>query len=248
MAHIICVASGKGGAGKTTVVANLSAAMARLGLDVVAVDANITTSNLGIHLGIPLYPVTIQDVLTGGAKLKDAMYFHEAGFNVLPADVSLEKLMNPDKNEFLDVFYKVNADFVLIDCAAGLGRDALAAVEASDELLVVTNPDVPAMTDAVKLAKLAEQAETSSIGIVLNKVGYRKYEVHPLEVESFLSLPLVGLIPEDENVKKALAFKTPVVNFKPFSPASREFMLIAARLSGTAYRPPKNWRFWQQFY
>ncbi|MBI4020961.1 MAG: P-loop NTPase [Candidatus Aenigmarchaeota archaeon] len=243
MARIIAVASGKGGVGKTTVVANLSAALAALGQSVVAVDSNITTSNLGIHLGIPMYPITIQDVLNGKARLKDAIYHHSSGFRVMPADISLEKLLIPDTNEFLEVFYKVtDADFLLVDTAAGLGKEALAAIEAADEVLVVTNPDLPAMTDALKLGRFAEEFGAITLGVVVNRYRGKGYDVPPLEVADFLGMPLLGLIPEDEQVKRALARKTPVVTHRPRSLASREFMLIASRLSGVPHRPPR--RFW----
>src|SRR4030042_2598470 len=99
MTRIITIASGKGGVGKTTLVSNLAAALAGFKKSVIAVDGNLTTANLGIHLGIPLYPVTLQDVLNGKARLKDALYYHDSGFRVLPADVSIEKLLSPDKAE-----------------------------------------------------------------------------------------------------------------------------------------------------
>lgn len=243
MARIICIASGKGGVGKTTVVANLACALSKLGRDVVAVDGNITTSNLGIHLGIPLYPVTLQDVLNGQARLKEAIYYHNAGFRVLPADVSIEKLVTPHRSELIDMFYKItDAEFVLIDTAAGLGREAMEVLEAADELLIVASPDLPSLTDALKLSRLAEANETANLGVVLNKVRLKKYEVDPEEAGNFLSLPLLGLVPEDENVRRALALKTPVVVHKPFSKASQEFMLIASRLSGVEWRPRR--RFW----
>lgn len=237
------MASGKGGVGKTTVVANLSAALAQLNQNVVAVDANITTSNLGIHLGIPLYPTTLQDVLQGDASLKDALHYHQGGFRVLPADVSINKLLEPARNELMDVFYKItDADFILIDTAAGLGKEALATVEASDELLVVTNPDLPSLTDAVKLCTLADELGTANVGVVLNKVRYKGFEIDPLEVQNFMSLPLMGLVPDDDAIHKALAEKTPVVLHKPTARSAQEFMLIASRLSGVLYRPRK--RFW----
>jgi len=243
MTRIIAIASAKGGVGKTTLVTNLSAALASLGQNVVAVDSNITTSNLGLHLGIPLYPVTIQDVLNGTARVKDALYYHDSGFRILPADISMEKLVVPNTSEFIDTFYKItDADFVLIDTAAGLGKEALASVEAADELLTITTPDLPAMTDALKLTKFASEYETLNLGAVVNMYTGRSTEVPPMEVGSFLSMPLMGLVPEDNNVRKSLVAKEPVVNHKPYSKSSREFMLIASRLSGVYYKPRK--RFW----
>ncbi|UCD07328.1 MAG: AAA family ATPase, partial [Candidatus Aenigmatarchaeota archaeon] len=95
MTRVICVASGKGGVGKTTVVSNLSAALAALGKSVIAIDGNLTTSNLGLHLGISMYPITLQDVLRGRANIRDAVYHHQDGFKVVPADVSIDKVMSP---------------------------------------------------------------------------------------------------------------------------------------------------------
>ena len=69
MTRIIACASGKGGVGKTTFVANLGVALAELGKDVIAVDTNLTTPNLGLHLGVPLYPTTLHDVLKGKASM-----------------------------------------------------------------------------------------------------------------------------------------------------------------------------------
>ena len=83
MTRIITVASGKGGVGKTTLVSNLATALANFKKSVIAVDGNLTTPNLGLHLGIPLYPVTLQDVLNGHSSLNEALYYHPAGFTVL---------------------------------------------------------------------------------------------------------------------------------------------------------------------
>src|SRR4030042_955156 len=144
MTRVITIGSGKGGVGKTTLVSTLAAALAGFKKSVIAVDGNLTTANLGIHLGIPLYPVTLQDVLNGKAKLNDALYYHPAGFTVLPADISLRKLRLADSRELVDVFYKLvgSCDFILVDSAAGLGKEALSALEAADETIIVTNPEL----------------------------------------------------------------------------------------------------------
>ena len=243
MTRIIAIASGKGGVGKTTTVANIASALAQMGQDVVAVDGNITTSNLGIHLGIPLYPVTIQSVLEGEARPKDALYSHSAGFRILPADVSISKYLTARPNDLMDVFYNIpGADFILIDTSAGLGRETLSALESVDQVLTVTNLDLPALTDALKLAEFAESFGTVNLGVVVNRYKRRGYEIKPQEASDFLDLPLMGLVPEDENVKKSLVYKTPVVNYRPRSPASREFFNIASRISGREFKQPR--RFW----
>jgi septum site-determining protein MinD len=239
MTRIIAVASGKGGVGKTTLVSNLSAALAHFGKSVVAVDANITTSNLGIHLGIPLYPVTIQDVLNGRAHLRDAVYNHKSGFRVVPADISLRKTTKLSPHNLMDTLYKFagNSDFVLIDTAAGIGKEARMSIEAADEMLTVTNPEMPALTDALKLSRVAEQAGTKNIGAVLNRVRGDAHEVSQERAENFLGFPIIANIPEDHAVRKSIHQKVPAVTMHPDAAASHEFKRLAALLSGETYTP-----------
>ena len=239
MGRIIAVSSGKGGVGKTTICINLAAALAHFGKSVIAVDANLTTSNLGIHLGIPLYPVTLQDVLKNRSRLHEALYYHHAGFRVLPADISVSKIVVPRKNEMAEIAYRLEhmADFILLDCAAGLGREARSALEAADELVTVTNPEMPALTEALKLATLAKRAETSNIGVVVNRVNRERHELTREEIEDFLEIPVLGHVYEDRHVREAVANKMPVVVYKPGSHAARQIKAIAANLAGEAYAP-----------
>lgn len=241
MARIIVVASAKGGVGKTTLVSNLASALAQFKKSVVAVDGNLSTSNLGMHLGIPLYPVTFQDVLNGDVRLKDAMYHHKAGFRVIPADISLGKLRGAKSHELLDVFYRLadEADYVIIDSAAGLGPEALAAVEAADEMITITNPELPAMTDALKLGKVADKFETKNLGVVVNRIRREPHELSLDHIQDFLNLPIIGTVPEDRMVRKAIANKEPVVTFSPKSMAAQNFKKIAADLAGHEFSPRK---------
>ncbi len=235
MGRIITVASGKGGVGKTTFVSNLASVLAQHDKPTVAVDANLTTPNLGLHLGIPLYPVTLQDVLSGEAKLKEAMYNHKLGFKIIPADISLRRLSKTSANELINILYKLSDgfDYVLIDSAAGLGREALVAIEAADEMITLTNPEMPALVDALKLDRISEKTETHNLGAVVNRIGYdRRSEVTLDEIREFLGMHILGTIPEDKHIKRALANKEPVVSHKPGSPAARGFQDIAAKLSG----------------
>jgi len=248
MTRVICVASGKGGVGKTTVVSNLSAALAAFKKSVIAIDGNLTTSNLGLHLGISMYPVTLQDVLRRKVNIRDAIYHHHDGFRVVPADVSMDKIMSPDAHSLLDVFYKLvgDADFVLIDSAAGLGREASSAIKAADEMIIVTNPELTALTDALKLAQMAKKFETKNLGIVVNRVRNEPHEFPLNEIEGFLNAPLLGKVHEDHRVRKAIAEKRPVVTHSPKSIAAQQFMAIAAKLIDEEYkvRIPALYRIW----
>ena len=167
------------------------------------------------------------------------MYYHPAGFTVLPADLSLKKLRLANSHELVDVFYKLigGCDFILVDSAAGLGKEALAAVEAADELVTITNPELPALTDALKLGNLANKSGTHNLGVVVNRVKGKKHEFSMRSVENFLELPILGKISEDPAISKAIARKQPVVVHSPKSRASQQIMGIAARLIGEEYKP-----------
>lgn len=244
MGRIIAVASGKGGVGKTTFVSNLVASLNRLGKSTIAVDANLTTPNLGLHLGIPLYPVTLQDVLAGEARLKEAVYRHKLGFSIMPADISLRRLTKVSSTEMTNILYRLADafEFVIVDSAAGLGREALVSIDAADEMITVTNPEMPALVEALKLGKIAEKTQTKHLGVVLNKVRKDKHEVPLKEVKEFLNMNILGEIPDDINVKKALHKKEPVVISHPNSLAAKRIAAIAAGLVGEKVKQPKATR------
>ncbi|MBI2578549.1 MAG: P-loop NTPase [Candidatus Aenigmarchaeota archaeon] len=235
MTRIITCTSGKGGAGKTTLVANLGLALRELGRDVIVVDANLTTPNLGLHLGVPLYPTTLHDVLKGTADIKDAIYRHESGLKVIPAGISLRDLRGVDAHDLPEAVMDLlgSAEIVLIDSAAGLGKEALSAIEASDEIIIVTTPDLPSVTDALKTMKLAEQVGTRVTGVVINRVTKMRHEMTTQQVSNMLDGPeILAEIPEDINVHRAVASRQPVVHHVPHSHASRSIKGLAATLVG----------------
>ncbi len=93
MSRTICIASVKGGVGKTTTVSNLAAALTKLNYKVLAIDANITGSNLGLHLGISSRNIiTIQDIMKNNMNVKEAVYKHELGFHVILGGIYLEDI------------------------------------------------------------------------------------------------------------------------------------------------------------
>ncbi len=239
MTRLICVSSGKGGVGKTTVTSNLGAALTKFGADTVVLDANLTNPNLGFHIGIPLYPKTLHDVLKGEAHITEAMYIHDSGLRVVPAGLSVEDLRDTTPENLSDVLLDTigEPDFVLVDSAAGLGNESLNAIESSDEVLIVTNPNLPAVTDALKTVNVAEEAGTDITGVVLNMVKNHDAELSTEEVESMIGHDVLMELPHHEKVEEALALKKPVVHHEPDHHVSERFKGIAAEVSGVDYEP-----------
>ncbi len=240
MTRVIAVTGGKGGVGKTTVTANLGAALNEFGQRTLVMDTNLTTPNLGFHLGVPLYPKTLHDVLRGEADVNEAMYVHPSGLKVVPAGISMSDLKNtkPDKLQKAVSDAAEGHDIVFLDCAAGLGREAVACLKSADELLIVTNPQLPAVTDALKTIKLAEELGVGVLGVVLNRVRGHASELSSADIESLLGYPIIGNIPEDHAVHDSLAAKTPITAYSPSSKSAVALKTLAARIGGIEWQPP----------
>ena len=238
MTRLIVLISGKGGVGKTTLSSNLAAALTDFGENVIAMDANLTTPNLGLHLGMHLTPNTLHSVLKGESRLKDAIYPHPYGFRVIPSSLGLNDLKGVDVGRLSEISLNLigKADYVIMDSAAGLGREAISALTASDEAIIVTNPDLPSVTDALKTLNIAKEANVKIIGVVVNRIKRNSFELTKNEIKNLLRVPVIAEIPEDQNVALSIAAKKPLIEFSPHSPAAVEIKKLAARLSGRKYR------------
>lgn len=239
MAKLITITSGKGGVGKTTTAINIGAALNAFGKDVIVLDANLTTPNVGLHLGAPIVPVSLNHVLSGKAKIADAIYEHESGTKIIPSSLSIKELRKIEHGKLKDVGKKLRkiADYVIYDSAAGLGEEALAAMESSDELIIVTNPEIPAVTDALKTSKVIEQLGKNVKGVIVNRVKGLKTEMPIKNIRDMLELPVLGVVPEDKNMQKALLMKNALIHTHPRSKAARAYREIAARIIGNgSYR------------
>ncbi|MEK6824957.1 MAG: cell division ATPase MinD [Nanoarchaeota archaeon] len=243
MAKLLTIISGKGGVGKTTTAINLGAALNSFGKEVIVVDANLTTPNVGLHLGAPIVPVNLNHVLLGKAKISDAIYEHESGTKIIPSSLSVKELrrLNPKKLREVGKSLRKMADFVLFDAAAGLGEEAVSSIEAADALILVTNPEIPAVTDALKTAKLAEEMGREVLGVIVTRVRGLKSEMPISNIREMLDLPILGVVPEDHRMQEALVQKDALLHISPRSKASRAYKKIAAKLAGISYNDPSLW-------
>lgn len=234
MAKLITITSGKGGVGKTTTAINLGAALNAFGKEVIILDANLTTPNVGLHLGAPIVPVSLNHVLLGKARVADAIYEHGSGTKIIPSSLSVKELKRLNHGKLKDVGRKLRkmADYIIYDSAAGLGEEALAAMEAADELVIVTNPEIPAVTDALKTSKVIEEMGKEVKGVIVTRVRGSKTEMPISNVRDMLELPILGVIPEDAAAQHALVLKDALVHTHPKSKAARAYRTIAARMIG----------------
>jgi len=241
MTRLIVISSGKGGVGKTTLTSNLTAALTDFGQKVIAIDGNITTANLGLHLGLHLTKTNLQNVLKGESNLENAIYPHPYGFKVMPASIGLNNLKEVDITRLPEITFRMlgKADYIIIDCAAGIGKEAICALSSSDETIVVVNPNLTSVTDALKILKIAEESNLKILGIVVNRVKDEEYELTSEHITEILGVPIIAEIPEDVNIPKSINEKKTILEYEPFSPASVEIMKLAASLTGKKYEPPK---------
>ncbi|MEK6894488.1 MAG: cell division ATPase MinD [Nanoarchaeota archaeon] len=241
---IITVTSGKGGVGKTTTTINLGAALNALNKEVIIVDANLTTPNVGLHLGAPIVPVNLNHVMSGKAKVSDAIYEHDSGTKVIPSSLSVKELRKINHDKLKDVAKKLRgmADFVLLDSAAGLGNEATASIEAADELVIVTNPEITAVTDALKTIKLAQELGKKIRGVIVTRVSGNQHEMSITNIKEMLDMPILGVVPEDKKVLASLRHKDAVIHMYPYTKSALAYKRIAAKIAGVNYKDPGFWK------
>ena len=237
MGKLITITSGKGGVGKTTTAINLATAINSFGKETIIVDANLTTPNVGLHLGAPIVPISLNHVLLGKAKISDSIYEHESGTKIIPSSLSINELRRLNQHKLKEVGRKLRkmADMVIFDSAAGLGDEAVAAIQSADELVIVTNPEIPAVTDALKTSKLIEQLGRKVVGVIVTRVSGAKTEMPIENISEMLELPILGVVPEDRRIQQSLVMKDAIVHTFPKSRVAQEYKKIAAKLINKEY-------------
>lgn len=243
MTRIIGISSGKGGVGKTTVIANLALALQKFGKKVVMVDCNLSTPHLSYYLGVNDYKVTLNDVMRGTDSVEAAMYNYD-GIKFVPASLKLNDLIGVDLRGFKKTIMRLanpdKVDYILLDSAPGLGREAICVLHAADEVLFVTTPFIPMVNDVIRCVDVLKQLGRKKVGIVLNMASGKRHELFGRTVESVVGVPVVGEIPFDKDMLYSLVMGTPTLNYDSNSASSTAFMQLAATLSGEHYEPPSR--------
>jgi len=237
--RVITVTSGKGGVGKTNVVANLAIGLARTGKRVLVLDADLGLGNIDVLLGlVPRY--TLEHVLSGSRHLSDIIIEGPAGIRVLPAGSGLPHLTSLTDVQQLLLQTELEmvadkAEVLLIDTGTGVSPNVTYFASAAQETIVVISPEPTSLTDAYALIKvLCRDHRERRFRVLVNMVKSQREAVQTFRkldvaAERFLnvSLEYLGFIPLDDYVPMAVIEQKAVTERFPCSPAARTFVELA---------------------
>ena len=247
MGKVVVVTSGKGGVGKTTSTAALGAAIAQTGKRVVLIDFDVGLRNLDLVMGAERRVVfDLINVTQGTAKLSQALIRDKRveTLFLLPASQTRDKDALTDEGVAAVIgALREKFDYVFCDSPAGIERGAQLAMRFADEAVIVTNPEVSSVRDSDRIIGLldsrtakAECGESVTKHILITRYdAARAARGEMLRIEDvleILSTPLLGIIPESQEVLRASNVGTPVSLGEPTSPAARAYQDAARRLQG----------------
>jgi len=247
MGKVLVVTSGKGGVGKTTSTAALGAALARGGENVVVIDFDVGLRNLDLVMGAERRVVfDLINVVQGDAKLAQALIRDKRidTLSLLPASQTRDKdALTLEGIDKVIAECREKFDWVICDSPAGIERGALLAMRNADVAVVVTNPKVSSVRDSDRIIGMldaktlrAERGEKVEKHLLVTRYdASRAARNEMLKVEDvleILSIPLIGIIPESEEVLKASNIGSPVTINNPTSAAARAYFNAARRLKG----------------
>jgi septum site-determining protein MinD len=227
LAKIIVVTSGKGGVGKTTSSAAISAALAMKGNKTVVIDFDVGLRNLDLVMGCERRVVyDFVNVVQGEASLKQALIKDKRLENlfVLPASQTRDKdALTIEGVEKVLADLAEDFDYIICDSPAGIEHGAQMALYFAQEAIIVTNPEVSSVRDSDRIigilqskSRMAEQGKSVKEHLLLTRYNPERVERGEMlsveDVEEILAIPLLGVIPESEAVLKASNQGVPVTH------------------------------------
>jgi len=247
MAKVLVVTSGKGGVGKTTSTAALGAALAEGGQNVVVVDFDVGLRNLDLVLGAERRVVfDLINVVQGVAKLPQALIRDKRidTLSLLPASQTRDKdALTEEGVERVIAELREKFDWVICDSPAGIERGAILAMRFADAAVIVTNPEVSSVRDSDRIIGMldsktakAEKGERIEKHLLITRYdAARAARGEMLKIEDvleILSTPLLGVVPESQDVLRASNLGSPVTLSNKTSAPARAYIAAAKKLKG----------------
>jgi flagellar biosynthesis protein FlhG len=242
-AGVIAVASGKGGVGKTNISANLAVCFASAGKKVVLIDADFSLGNLDVVMGVESR-YNVSHLIGGTKTIADVTSIGPCGVEMICGASGLENLAEVNdfhRQRLLGELERLGdeADIMIIDTAAGIGRGVTGFCMAADHVLVVTTPEPTAMTDGYAMIKVLVMRQFKGrISLVVNMAesaaeGKRVYHQMAKVFRQFLGTHVfdAGVLLRDEKLYAAVKRQTPVVLAYPKSQVTASLAAMASRLN-----------------
>ncbi len=238
MSEVIVVTSGKGGVGKTTTTANLGTGLAAMGKRVALIDTDIGLRNLDVVMGLENRIVyNLVDVVEGKCRIKQALIRDKRypGLYLMPSAQTRDKTaVTPPQMIKMVQSLREQFDYVLLDCPAGIEQGFQNAIAGADRAFVITTPEVSSIRDADRIIGLLEANEIGRTDLVVNKIKIdmvRRGDMMSVsDVSDILAIPLIGIVPDDENVVIASNQGEPLVGNATL--AGRAYTNICMRVLG----------------
>lgn len=246
MGQIIAVVSGKGGTGKTSLCAGIATALAATGEHVLCIDCDVGLRNLDISLGMSqMDALSFLEVCRGEYDICHAAVhpdFPELFFLTAPINCQLEEIEN---EAFAAMLRSARRDFdyIFLDAPAGLDGVLPMIGKLSDRAILVTGADPAAVRDAGRMGQVLELLGKDNIRLIVNRIRPKMIASMALTVDDVMDdagLPLLGIVPEDENVTLAAAFGKPLLCHNRRSSAAQACKRIAKRIQGIHVPLPKK--------
>ena len=240
MARVIVITSGKGGVGKTTKTSNIGMALARLGHNTLLVDADVGLRNLDLLLGLENRIIyTGLDVLAETCRLEQALITDKRQSKLTFFPLSSNQAKTPiTKSQIQKLVHLLEKkyDFILIDSPAGIDDGFQTAVMPAQEAIVVVTPEVPSIRDADKVIGILVAQDIKKISLLVNRIRPKMVKTDDMmsidDVKNILGVPLVGVIPDSEQVIIASNRGEPLVLEEKLSLPGLAFENTARRLLG----------------
>ena len=237
MGELIAVLSGKGGTGKTSLCAAIATALAQMGEKVLCIDCDVGLRNLDISLGMSEFgALSFVDVYRGNYPLSKAavhpayptLSFLTAPINLRPDEV--------DKQAFSDLLRQARKEFsfVFLDAPAGVDAGFQLCATYADRMILVTNPQPSAIRDAARTGQILDLMKKDQVRILVNRVSKSMLDITKKTIDDVMDeagLPLLGVVPEDENVILAASFERPLLKMTRKG-AAAACVRIAKRIQG----------------